>query len=267
VGISIDAGANVLWETQKHRVLFINLERDKRGVERRIGCVNTALGLDPARPLLVQNARGRSLVEVKDATERAIEKHGVEVVILDSISRAGMGDLTENRPANAVADTLNDLCPTWLAIAHSPRADSDHVYGSVMLDAAADIIVRMASEEKDNLLGVRMDITKANDIPRHKTPAMAFEFDSMGLSGVRASVNGEFPKLTEDPHISNRERIAAYLLAEGAAPIRDIALDNGIPEGSVRRELNAGSEFLRMAGDSRKGIWGMKHQGHTGGPQ
>ncbi len=62
-----------------------------RGVERqhRLGLVNTALGLESFRPLLVLNARGKSLPGVRYVVESAIRDHGVEVLFLDSISRSG----------------------------------------------------------------------------------------------------------------------------------------------------------------------------------
>ena len=38
-------------------------------------------------------------------------------------------------------NSTNSLCESWVAIAHTPRADASHVFGSVMFEAAADVVV------------------------------------------------------------------------------------------------------------------------------
>ncbi|GAH52583.1 unnamed protein product, partial [marine sediment metagenome] len=124
-GVSIDAGISTFWQVSQAKVLFVNLERSGQSLKRRLGAVNRLLGLDPKRPLLTLNARGKSLHDVLPICKKAIKTNGVKLVILDSISRAGYGDLTENRPVNTIIDALSGLCKSWIALAHTPRANED----------------------------------------------------------------------------------------------------------------------------------------------
>ncbi len=107
-----------------------------------------------------------------------------DVVILDSISRAGVGDLNENQPVNRAIDMLNRLAPTWLAIAHTPRADETHVYGSVHFEAGEDLGVGLiAQTSMDGLLtGVGLRVDKANDLPKNIPLGIhAMEWDERGV--------------------------------------------------------------------------------------
>ena len=60
---------------------------------QRLARVNEALGLDRARELAFLNARGQRLSDVIAGIAAYGERTDGAVVILDSISRAGMGDL------------------------------------------------------------------------------------------------------------------------------------------------------------------------------
>ena len=102
MAVAVDAGNSHLFDVDQSKVLFVNLERPPNTVSRRLGCVNTALGEDPERELTIMNARGKSLRDIEDVVKRAVEEQGIEVVFVDSLSRAGHGDLTENRPVNQI---------------------------------------------------------------------------------------------------------------------------------------------------------------------
>src|SRR6185436_19251129 len=169
MAVSIDAGTEVppsmrLWQVRQQRVLLINLERGRLSVQNRLGNINAALGLPRTRRLLTMNQRGRSLQEIIGAARRAVRDHGVGLVLLDSISRAGMGDLTENNAVNRIIDGLNGLSETWLGIAHAPRGSDEHVFGGIHFDAGADVIVRLLSQQEEwGPLGVGIQIVKEND--------------------------------------------------------------------------------------------------------
>mgnify|MGYP003677907111 FL=1 len=113
MAVAVDAGLTWPWQTKRTNVLFTNIERSAESVARRLGMVNRALGLEPDRPLLMLNARGKSLRDISDAAARTIAEYDVGFHALDSISRAGVGDLTSDKSANQVTDILNSLTPTW----------------------------------------------------------------------------------------------------------------------------------------------------------
>ena len=244
MAVSMDAGVSVLWPSKQKRVLFVNLERSALSVQRRLGCVNTALGLDPARPLLIQNARGKSLQDVRDITERSIQEHHVDVVVLDSISRAGMGDLNENRPVNAIIDTLNGLADTWLALAHTPRADASHAYGGIHFDAGADIMLQLLSSVAATSLGIGLRVTKANDIPKPPMKVYKYEFDDYGLTSAYPAHLADYPALAEGIQLGLADEMHAYLTNEtGQATASQIAQELKKSRGHVVMTLRSDKRF------------------------
>jgi hypothetical protein len=224
MAVALDAGLQFPWESEARRVLFINLERSRKSVRWRLGNINAALGLPRNRPLLVLHARGRSLFDILDVARDSIAKNGVDVVFLDSISRAGMGDLTENNPANKIVDAMNGLCETWVGIGHSPRADDKHIFGSVFFDAGADIMVQLQSERRNHELGVSLRVTKGNDISDVAPRFVVFQFGENGLSAIRTPASGEFAALqAEQGPRGKEEELRDYLLEAGNSTATDIA--------------------------------------------
>jgi hypothetical protein len=221
----IDEAHTVFNVSHSQKVLFINLERGPLSVSNRLGNINAALGLPRTRPILTINARGKSLADIKDAAKRAVALHGVEVIVLDSISRAGLGDLNENNPVNKIIDTLNGLAPTWIGIAHAPRSSDEHLYGSIHFEAGADVVVRLLSQQEEGgPLGIGLQITKENDVGKHALRLMALEFDGeFGLKAVRAAEAGEFPEVEQGRAGSGREgepmaladRLRVYMRTRG----------------------------------------------------
>src|SRR5262249_42735377 len=144
--------------------------------------------------------------------QRYVERQGIEVIFLDSLSRAGLGDMNANDSVNRIVDRLNAF-PTWVALGHTPRADTTHVYGSQMFDAAADLTVRLQSEQEDDgPLGVGLDLDKRNDVAWHKMTITALEFDGLGLVNVRPAQPGEFPDVEAGKKLTMRQAVKQFLL-------------------------------------------------------
>ena len=252
----LDAGLQGVWEVPSpERVLYVNLERSESSMARRLGQVNGALGLDRDRGLLMLHRRGRSLSDVIDAVHQAVVEHKVKLVVVDSLSRTGVGDLTENQTANNAMDLLNGLGAAWLALGHTPRSDETHLYGSVMFDAAADIAIQLLTEEQDGptpQLGIGMKVTKSNDTAKPPLRIWAYEFDRRyGISRVREAEAFEFPVIEDDGSgakgaaSANTARVAAYLL-QGPAHISRIAEELMMSKSSVSRALDELSVHSRV---------------------
>lgn len=185
MAVALDAGLAELFTIPRSaRALYVNLERSAPSMAKRLHEVNRALRLDDDRALLFLNARGKGMADIAESIKRAVAKHNIEFVVLDSLSRAGGGDLNDNRTANSVIDLLNASCPSWLAIGHAPRADATHLYGSIHFDAGADVVISLRSAQKDDSLLVGLEVTKANDIKRPPIKALALMFDDDGLIGI-----------------------------------------------------------------------------------
>ena len=247
MAVSIDAGSstldNPIWHTRKRKVLFVNLERSKRSVIKRLNDVNVALGLSPHRELLMVNERGNSLATIHDAVKRTVEKFGVEVVILDSISRTGAGSLLSDETANKVVDMINSYGCAWLAIGHPPRGDDSHVFGSTHFEAGEDIGIRLKGQRKDREVGISLTCVKANDIAFPPVLTYRLGFDDFGLTTIKSADISDFEDLHEET-LSRADKVFREVVEAGSNGITARAIDEIISIGAthVSTALRKGTE-------------------------
>ena len=261
--VSVDAGCNTIWPVQQRRTMIINLERGHGGYVRRLAHVNRALLGDDAeeRELLIMTERGRSLAVIMDAVKASIDKHGVEFIVLDSISRGGFGNLIENDVANNIIDGLSSLCSTWWALGHSPRADATHLYGSMMHDAGADLMVQVLSEQRPKELGLGLRITKSNDIGKQPMKVIGLEFDDFGLTRVRKAHESHYPELTKGEDRSDPDMIMTYLLhdaRDSRATTEQIGDHFGHDRSWASRIVTDDDRFIKVGKDGRADQWAVR---------
>lgn len=253
LAVSVDAGVSKFFNVKQARVMYVNLERGKGSMQRRLGLINRVLGLPADRQLLMMNERGKRLADVYDAAKKISEEEGVKVVFLDSLTRGGFGDLNGNEEANRAMDYLNRLCPAWVAIAHTPRQDDSHIFGSQMFDAAMDIGINVRRQKKENgTVGVGLVVKETNDTGSPPMRVLAFEFDQFGLSAVREAIRHEFPEIEESQTSTprtNAERIWDQLNAFGKLTQAEIADELRINIGTVSGELKTLMEEGKVARD------------------
>jgi len=241
IAVSVDAGISEIWKVKQGNVLYINLERSASSMVKRLAGVNTALGLDPMRPLRFMNVRGTPLIDIMDSIKYQIEKEDIKLIIVDSISRAGMGSLVDDRPAVKITDALNNLVEesdrSWVGVAHRAWSN-EHVFGSVQFLAACDVMVDVEAShnEQKNELGVKLSVTGQNDLPPSKPSVIALGFDSMGLNSARRATEEEFPEL-QDEKDNIRDRIWNHLRINGKQTTTEIAKDLGEISNSVYKRL------------------------------
>tara|TARA_R110002020_G_scaffold449253_2_gene662308 strand:+ start:3512 stop:4747 length:1236 start_codon:yes stop_codon:yes gene_type:complete len=226
ISVCVENNISTLFPVEHGTVLFVNLERSAESLQRRLLNINTSLGIPADTPLLTLNARGKTLDDIRENIEDSVSEFDVKLVVLDSISRAGFGDLTDNRSVNRIIDVMNNSCDTWFGLAHSPRNDSSHVYGSIHFDAGADIVVQQVSESKEDMLGIGLNITKANDVGKSAISTLGFGFDDLGLNKIWMPKSHEFPELMEARPESTEDLIYNYLSEATSATTMQIA--NGI---------------------------------------
>lgn len=258
---SVNSGVDKFWPVQQTPVLFINLERSKKTLQRRLSCVNKLLDLPAVTPLRILNARGQSLSDIIDSCRKAIKQYGIRIIMLDSISRAGFGDLTENRPVNAIIDALSGLCDTWVALAHTPRSDETHIYGGVMFEAGADIVVMLSSAISTNgTLGIGYQITKANDISHGGLHTYAMEFNESGLYNFRKARPYEFPEIEGKEKKPMLQAIKDYILEQDSAEATasEIAGGTGLNRGNIANVLRQSGHFVSIRKDGRNVYYGVK---------
>lgn len=257
MAISLQQGITMLWDIPEPRnVLLVNLERSKQSVARRIARINLALGLGQEAALHTLNYRGHSLQELEHALRETIQRESYDVLFLDSISRTAQGSLNDDTTATGIVNLLNSLSPTWFAIGHSPRQDSEHVFGSVHFDAGTDVAVKLESAPELTGMAVRLTITKANDIRKPAPQTVFLEFDETGLIEVRRASEEEFPALMAEGESSRLERVMDYLKRVGEATTIQIAQETGVKPSNVSHVLHSRS-FVRVRQEGRQVYYGV----------
>jgi len=240
MAVSVDSGNSTLWPVQQGNALYINLERSASSMVKRLAGVNTALGLDPMRSLRFMNVRGTPLIDILDSIKYQVEKEDIKLIIIDSISRAGMGSLADDKTAVAITDALNRLVEetdrSWVGIAHRAWSN-EHVFGSVQFLAACDVMVDIdAAHNEEKELGIKLSVSGLNDLPPTKPKLLALGFDSMGLAHARTASEEEFPALMGDED-SIAERVLQILKSKGRQKVKDVSNELGEKEDSVSKSL------------------------------
>lgn len=257
MAVSIDEGLDTVFRVQRPaKALYVNLERSKPSMSRRLGQVNQALGLPRSRPLLWRQARGRALVDILSGMQRDVEKLGVDVIFFDSISRAGAGDLNSDRAANAIVDGLNSTGAAWLGIAHSPRGDDSHIFGSMHFEAGADVNIRILGDRKnDTELGVGLQVVKANDLPPQPMQAFHLQFDlQYGLIAAMPASVDDYPGLSEQIERTPADKLYELLGVWKSGGVDQIAKEIDEPLERVKAILINDSRFIIEPGT----IWWMR---------
>ncbi len=263
LAVSIDAGLRKLWTVNQQPVLFVNIERSKMNFENRLGAVNRALGLPANRPLHALNRRGATLSEVIPAIQRYCREQHIAVVLVDSISRAGAGDMNKNEVANAITDQLNRVAPTWVALAHTPRGDDQHLYGSVHFEAAADVLVKVTKSQKERgPLGIGLEITGDNDVGYFPQDILHLTFTGGGGVGVldaaRRANRGEFPEIEDKRAMSPADRIANHLASHGPQDASELAGALNMSRTQIVDIFtNNPDRFKRLQKDGRRQPYGL----------
>lgn len=247
------------WAVSKQRPTYINIERSKRSLTARLARVNMALGLAPETPLRFIHARGRSLTDIRSAVHHDIQQHGVDTVFLDSISRAGLGDLNENRVANAIIDMLNSFDVTWVAIGHSPRDSTDHLFGSQMFNAGADLVVRIHSvHEPQQDLGMALEFDKGNDVPPFSPQYLGMQFGAGGLTALYHAGETTFPQLLPATKPATLDDVLPYLGEIGVSTATIIAKTLNLNRSSVARFLSKSPQVVLVRQDGKERFYGRK---------
>jgi len=228
MGVCMSLGLNGLFDiTTPVPVAYVNLERNRESMLARETKIRAALRVSGGSNVKYMHARGQGLPTILPSLSRWGEQHPAGVVILDSISRTGLGDLIGNETGNLFINHMNALGCAWLGIGHPTRNDKDHMYGSIMFDAGEDIGIQIMSERKDMTRGIALKVVKANDIDFPPVAYYALEFagDGSGLANIRQAGRREFPELAAGQKRTRLQQIEAFLddQPDGAASTKEVA--------------------------------------------
>ena len=269
MGVCLANGLTSPFNALKRHVIYANLERPRNTFLVRDHAVRRALGFPSDQPSGIGyiHARGLTFKSVLWHIEQEGRKHPDSVVILDSISRTGLGSLLDDTTANQFTDAMNALGLTWLGVGHTPRGDDKHVFGSVHFTAGCDIEVRLVGSEYGHTLNLLLETVKANDSKRNFKHAISLEFgaeEQEGLVGIR-EIQADDPGLVVQS-TDNSFRIAhAIELLGGKATPSEIAEETGIALPNVSKVLTGSKgKFVFLEDESRNAgrnkYYGVGHE-------
>lgn len=265
IAVIIDAGTEVpigkrIWFAAiRQRVLYVNLERSRSSMQARLARVNLCLGLPPNRPMKFLNARGRSLADVADALVRDVHRHQIRGVVIDSISRSGVGSLKEDESANRFIDVVNSIGVWWLAIGHTTRDDQSHLFGSQMFDAGADLMIKLTSQQQPGKdLGLCLELYKGNDTGKKQPEYIGLSFDGDDLMMVYRANDNDFPALAALRKPSMEQAVLAHLDGFGPSTAKMIADATGLNRSNISVFLTTSPEIERLHRNAAGAFYGLR---------
>lgn len=248
--LTVHYGLKEPWSaTDRRSVLYVDFEDSRRVFASRLYRAAAILGCDAQIPYY--GVTGRGFTDVWEHLESAVKRMDVGLVVVDSLSRLGLGKLIDDNTANQGVDMLNGLGIPWLALGHTPH-DGGHVFGSAhwTFGARCTIEVKSAlSHDNDGLMAMHLRVDKANHMRRGHAETWALGFDSTGLVSHRRARADEFPDLVSGA--TPFEKVKLYL-QEGAASVKDICENTELSRSTVFPILR-GQAFRRVSGGRGQG--------------
>lgn len=257
-GLTVHHGLSHPWKaTRQAEVLYVDFEDERQAMESRLHHLSRVLDCPATIPAYF--AEGKGLKDVWGGLRRYVDERQPGLIIVDSISRLGLGKLIEDEAANRAVDMLNRLGVPWLALAHTPKSNGEHVFGSAMYEYGARVVIKgeaSRNPEDEGLIGLRLSITKANHLRLGQTQTWAFRFDEDKLAEHRPSRAGDFPDLGPAGS-SVSSQVRSYLDECGKASASEIADELGLDRSRVAHVLSEGRSFTRVGKDGRRVLWGV----------
>jgi hypothetical protein len=258
MAICVANGLEFPWPCVPAPVLYASFERTKRTLEIRERNICDSLGITDSHVDYL-HARGHSLKAVAPKIREYAKENPGCVVLLDSITRVGLGKMVEDTTANAFIDEMNSL-NSWIALAHTPKADSTTQYGSMGYEAGEDIGIHLQGEQRGNSLGIKLEMVKVNDIKKAPAEYLTLGFgpnENDGLVSIQRASHGEYPGLALTGR-DKLEHIKDLCLKRGKASVSQISDDTGIPRTTVGDYVKDEGIFYKHPKDGKEVFYSVK---------
>jgi len=259
MAMCIANGLGSPFNASKRPVIYCNLERPRNTFLMRDHAVRKALHLPGSSNVAYLHARGLGLKAICRKLEKETANDPETVIIIDSISRTGIGTLLDDSTANIFTDSMNALGRSWLGLGHTPRNDSQHVFGSVHFTAGADVETRLVAKEHDNITNLLLETVKANDSRRNFKHAISLEFgtEQEGLIAIKEIDFNDPELIMESTDVSLKVAQTIEFLGGKASP-SEIAEHLAMQPNNVTRTLRNPKQFVFLSKDGRNHYYGNK---------
>ena len=260
MAMCIANGLTSPFNASRRPVIYVNLERPKNTFLMRDHAVRRALGITGISNVGYMHARGMALKAIIRKLEKITADHPDTVIIMDSISRTGLGSLLDDATANQFTDSMNALNRTWVGIGHTPRGDDKHVFGSVHFTAGCDIETRLVATETGSVTNLLLETVKANDGRRNYKKALSLEFGEPqeGLIGIREIDFNDPELIAQSTDVTMKIANTIEALGGKATP-NQIADELAMHASNVTRTLKTpNGKFVLVTTEGRNHYYGIK---------
>lgn len=272
IGLQVQTGYEVLRKNTRRnatfrKVLYLDWESGSGRFAQRLGALCRGAEID-VRPWLRYQHLTTPLSDAVGNLAEDILKHDIEAVIIDSMSAAIGGPLTDDEAVSAFYDAIRRLDIPTLMLAHKSadniKKRATRFFGSIM----SEVRLRMAWNAERVGDTVVWQCFKDNDAGMNgKKLAWDVHFASTGEDDERRlhsiQIYGVNPHHVEMPEerpgggvqpIPRWKRIVDDILDNGPATSDEIAYRMGDDKAKVRAELSRRHEFRKLADGL---LWGL----------
>jgi hypothetical protein len=243
------AGSSREWlgrRAESGRVLYLDFELDAEEQARRVHQLCHGVGLaKPPEDLLYMSAVGHTTREAFEASRKACEEYGIELLILDSYGVALHGDAEHARDVigfhQEYLEPLRALGVAVLVIDHQSRLQAGQSYqqkdafGSIYKsNLARSVIQAEATERGEGALTVRLRQKKHNFGPLAEPfdVKLSFSEEAVTLEAVELKA----AELAEEATLTAPDRVK-LALEDGPAYPWEISEATGVPLKTVKNVL------------------------------
>jgi len=236
-------------------VLYLDFELDVEEQHRRVRDLCQGLSVKVPEKLAYLSALGWRTPEAFDAALRACRRHGIKLVILDSLGPAMLGDAERAKDFIAFHNTylapFRELGTTVLVVDHQGKVQAGERYqdkgafGTAYKSHLSRSVIQVEGVRRDKdtkTLNVRLRHTKANFGPRRDPLGVEVAFSHRSITVEPVEVDPT--ELAGEATLNAEDRVLLALDAGAAFP-DELAEKTGLATGTVQNCLTR----LRKRGD------------------
>ena len=252
IAVLADAGmSHGGFHVEPARVLILDWETSHQEIGSRVTMIRQGLGLEGASHILYRAMTQGLASDIERIREICME-HSIELVIIDSLGSACMGEPESAEVVLRVFGAIRSLGVSSLCIDHSNK--EGHLFGSVYkFNSARQVFEAKKSQQEDaEKIVFGLFHKKANNSKLLRPLGFELSFDNDTIVIDRRDV-----KDTElEEHMRVIDRIANTLASNGKLTVSQIAEEIQKEESHVRKELSYGKKsgkFVQLQG----GYWAL----------
>ncbi len=252
IAVLADAGmSHGGFNVEPARVLILDWETSRDEIGARVTMIRHGLGLEGVSHILYRAMTQGLSSDIERIREICME-HSVDLVIIDSLGSACMGEPESAEVVLRVFGALRSLGNSALCIDHSNK--EGHLFGSVYkFNSARQVFEAKKSQQEDaDKLVLGLFHKKSNNSKVLRPLGFELSFNEDSIAFIRRDVKDT----ALEEHMTVTDRIANVLVKAGKLTVAEIAEETGKEESHIRKELSYGKKddkFVQLQG----GYWAL----------